>query len=172
MTKTIRIGVAGVAMFAAMSMSTVARADTETADARAEILQALDLTLTEGSLDFGLLVVSGDGAITLPPTGPMDCTGQPVACAGTTDVPDFSVSGTADKAVSITVPTGNVTLTNTAAGSTDTLTVNAITTSAASNEVTLTGGSATFSVGGTLNFTDGQDAGVYTGSFDVSVDYS
>lgn len=172
MTKTIRLGVAGIALFAAMGMSTVARADTVSADATAEILQALDLTLVEGSLDFGALVVNGAGAITLQPNGTMDCAAAPVVCTGATDTPSFSVTGTSDKAVTITVPSGDVTLTNTATGSTDTLTVNSIATSAAGNEVTLTGGSASFSVGGTLNFGAGQDAGVYEGSFDVSVDYS
>ena len=60
MTKTIRFGAAGIAMFAALGMSSAAHADTETANASVEILDALVLTNTAG-LDFGALVVSGTG---------------------------------------------------------------------------------------------------------------
>ena len=55
MNKTIRYSAAAVAMAAAMGMSSVAHADTATADATAEVLEALVLTNTN-DLDFGAMV--------------------------------------------------------------------------------------------------------------------
>ena len=54
----------------------------------------------------------------------------------------------------------------------DVMTVDTFTTNATGNEVTLTGGSANFTVGGTLNIGVTQNAGVYEGDFTVQVDYS
>ena len=175
MTKTIRFGAAGIAMFAALGMGSAAHADTASADATAEILEALDLTLTSGSLDFGAIVVNGADTLTLQANGTMDCTNKQVVCSGTTDNPLFTVEGTDGKEVSITLPSSAVDLTRvggTVGVSADTLTVDNFTTNAAGNEVTLTGGSATFTVGGTLDVGATQNAGVYEGSFDVSVGYS
>lgn len=175
MTKTIRLGAAGIAMFAALGMSSVSHAqDTATATAEAEILEALELNLAEGTLDFGSIVVNGGDFLVLDPDGSMDCTGKDVVCVGTPNTPRFTVDGTADKAVSITLPT-SITLTNTTTGGTtgdDAMTVNAFTSDAAGNEVTLTGGSAEFRVGGTLTIGATQNPGVYDATFNVSVDYS
>ena len=176
MTKTIRFGVAGIAMFAAMGMSSVAHADTATADARAEVLQALQLDLVDGSLDFGAIVLSGNGAetLTLQPNGTMDCANKEVTCSGTTDVPEFQVQGTADKDVTISFSTTSIDLARNGGTGTgaDVMTVDTFTTNATGNEVTLTGGSANFTVGGTLNIGVTQNAGVYEGDFTVQVDYS
>ncbi|MEL6542535.1 MAG: DUF4402 domain-containing protein [Pseudomonadota bacterium] len=175
MTKTIRFGAAGIAMAAAMSMSTVAHADTASADATAEILEALQLDLTEGSLDFGAIVVNGADTLTLTAAGTMDCANKQVVCSGTTDNPLFTVQGTDGKDVSINLPTAAVDLTRvggTVGTAADTLSVDSFTSSATGDEVTLSSGSATFTVGGTLSIGATQNAGVYEGSFDVSVDYS
>lgn len=176
MTKTIRFGAATIAMAAAMGMSTVAHAqDTASADATAEILEALDLELTAGELDFGAIVVNGADTLTLTAAGTMDCANKNVVCSGTTNNPLFTVTGTADKDVSINLPTASIDLTRvggTTGAAADTLAVDSFTSNAAGDEVTLTGGSATFTVGGTLTIGATQNAGIYEGSFDVSVDYS
>ena len=175
MTKTIRFGAAGIAMFAALGMGSVAHANTASADATAEILEALQLDLTSGSLDFGAIVVNGADTLTLEANGNMDCANKQVVCSGTTDTPLFTVQGTDGKDVTINLPTTAVDLTRvggTVGVSADTLTVDNFTSSATGNEVTLNAGSATFSVGGTLDIGATQNAGVYEGSFDVSVDYS
>lgn len=175
MTKTIRFGAAGIAMFAALGMSSAAHADTATADATAEILEALNLELTEGALDFGAIVVNGADTLTLQPNGTMDCAAKQVVCTGTTDTPLFTVEGTDGKDVTINLPGSAVDLTRVggvAGAAADTLTVDSFTSSATGDEVTLTGGSATFTVGGTLSIGATQNAGIYEGSFDVSVDYS
>ena len=64
MTKTIRFGAAGIAMFAAIGMGSAAHAQSATADATAEILDALTLT-ADNELDFGTMVVSGAGTCLL-----------------------------------------------------------------------------------------------------------
>ncbi|MDJ0978467.1 MAG: DUF4402 domain-containing protein [Erythrobacter sp.] len=175
MTKTIRFGAAGIAMLSALGMSTAAHADTATADATAEILEALQLDLTDGALDFGAIVVNGADTLTLQANGVMDCANKQVVCSGAVDNPLFTVQGTDGKAVTINLPTASIDLTRvggTVGTSADTLTVDNFTSSEAGNEVTLSGGSATFTVGGTLDIGATQNAGIYEGTFDVSVDYS
>lgn len=179
MTKMIRFGAAGIAMFAAMGMSTAAHADTETADATAEVLEALVLTLDSGSLDFGSIVVNGADTLTITPANTMDCANKNVVCTGTTDVPSFSVAGTANKAVTIILPAASVNLVlqgGSAAVSSQVMTLDTFTSSENTvngPETTLDGaGAATFTVGGTLNIGATQDAGIYEGTFDVSVEYS
>ena len=176
MTKNLRLGAAGLATFAVLGMSSVAHAqdNTATATAEAEILEALVLELAEGSLDFGSIVVNGGDFLVLDPDGSMDCTGEDVICVGTPNTPRFTVDGTADKVVSITLPT-SVTLTNSTTGGTtgdDAMVVNAFTSDATDDEVTLTGGSAEFRVGGTLTIGATQNPGLYDAEFVVTVDYS
>ena len=68
MTKKLRFAAAGVAMCAAMGMSSAASAQDATATATAEILEALQLTNTN-ALDFGTLVVDGAGSVTIAASG-------------------------------------------------------------------------------------------------------
>ena len=178
MTKFLRFGAAGAAIFAVCGAAPAFAQDTATADATAEVLQALNLSLDSGTLDFGAIVVNGADTLTLTPAGTMDCANKQVVCAGTTDVPTFEVTGTDGAAVTINLPTANVNLVvagGSAAVAEETLVLNNFTSSANGTngpEATLTGGSALFTVGGTLNIGANQDAGVYTGTFDVSVEYS
>ncbi|MEO1488540.1 MAG: DUF4402 domain-containing protein [Pseudomonadota bacterium] len=178
MTKTLRLGAAGIALFASLGLSTAAHADTATADATAEVLEALDLTLDSGSLDFGAIVVNGADTLTLTPGNTMDCANKNVVCSGTTSVPNFSIDGTASKDVTITLPGTDVDLVlqgGSAANANQVLVLNGFTSSSQLNSapgVTLDGaGEATFTVGGTLNIGSNQEAGIYEGSFDVSIEY-
>lgn len=177
MIKTLRCGAAGVAMFAAVGMSTAAHADTATADASAEVLEALVLTLDSGSLNFGTLVIEGgaSGTVALDAANVRTCSAG-IVCSGTTSVPTFVVAGTANKAVTINLPTDNVLLqhpdfTATSLGE-HTIELNGFT-SDANGEVTLDGaGDATFIVGGTINLDGTEVPGVFSATFDVSVEYS
>ncbi|MEM9500291.1 MAG: DUF4402 domain-containing protein [Pseudomonadota bacterium] len=182
MTKTIRFGAAGIAMFAALGMSTVAHADTETADARAEVLDALVLTNT-GALDFGTMVVSGAGIVVLDSGNNLTCTDPDIICSGTTSAAAFDVEGTANKAVTINLPTAGINLRHpsyNAGVSTGehTIELSAFTSSdtnatSGDPEVTLDGaGDATFTVGGTITVDGSEEAGLFEGTFDVSVEYS
>jgi len=173
MTKTIRIGAAGIAMFAALGMGSAASAQTvQSADAFAEVLEPLTLAVT-GSLDFGAIVVNGAGTITLDTVGtitPANCGGGNV-CTGTTSAPEYTVVGTAGKDVSITLPSGNIDLVL-QTDPTETMTLNNFVSSAGGTVGLNASGNGTFTVGGDLIVGATQDAGIYEGSFDVSVDYS
>ncbi len=175
MTKTIRFGAAGIAMFAALGMSSAAFAQDNTAEAtaRAEVLTALNLSLSSGSLDFGAIVVDGADTLVLQPDGTMDCANKNVVCSGTTDTPEFLAEGTADQTVTVNLPTSAVTISlgGTGTAANEQMTITDFTTSATDDEVVLTGGDGSFTVGGTLNIGADQVAGIYTGEFTVSVDY-
>lgn len=184
MTKTIRFGTAGIAMFAALGMGSAAYAqDTATADAQAEVLDALVLTNTT-ALDFGAMVVSGAGGnVVLGPTNTLTCTDPDIVCSGTTSVAAFTVEGTANRAVTINLPAGAINLRHpnyNAGVSTGehTIELTAFTSSATNAttgdpEVTLDGvGDGSFTVGGTITLDGSEEAGLFEGTFDVSVEYS
>ena len=85
---------AGVAV-ASLAVSAPAWAVTETANAEAEILAALDVTLdgTRDTLDFGSIAESGaGGTVTLTPAGALTC-GSGLVCSGTTETPNFDIQG-------------------------------------------------------------------------------
>lgn len=183
MTKTIRLGAATIALTAAMGMTTVAHADNADATATAEVLEALTLDLQTGtSLDFGAMVVSGSGTVSLAADGTLDCAATDIVCSGTTGVPTFDVSGTASKAVTVSLPTADIELRHSAytptSGGEHVILLNGFESDAADNaagdpEVTLdASGDGSFSVGGTINLDGSEEAGIFTGLFNVSVEYS
>ena len=181
MTKTFRIGVAAIATFAAMGTAAQAQ-DTATADAQAEVLEALVLT-NNAALDFGTMVVSGAGTVTLDPANSLTCVDPDVVCSGTTSVAAFAVEGSVNRAVTINLPAGAVNLRHpnynvaTSTGE-HTIELNGFTSSdnnatSGDPEVTLDGtGNATFTVGGTITIDGSEEAGLFEGTFDVSVEYS
>ncbi len=178
MKKAFRIGATGVAIAAAMGMSSVAHADNADATATAEILEALTLDLQTGtSLDFGSMVVSAASTVSLDAaTGALDCTDAGVTCTGTSGVPTFDVGGTANKEVTINLP-ASITMNHT--NGTDSLSVGSIASDGAvdpltgDESVTLdAAGDASFSVGGEISVDENTEPGVYTGTFNVSVEYS
>ncbi|QIQ87484.1 DUF4402 domain-containing protein [Erythrobacter sp.] len=178
MIKTIRFGAAGIALFAAMGMSNAAFAqETANATATAEVLDSLTLNNSAG-LDFGTMVVDGAGTVSLAADGTLDCSAADIVCSGTSSVAAFDVTGTANKAVTINLPTGDIDLNHPDLSAASlpgqhTIVLNAFVSSEAGNEITLDGaGDGNFTVGGTITFDGNEAAGIYTGSFDVSVEYS
>jgi hypothetical protein len=180
MKKTIRLSAAGVAMFAALGLSTAAHADTEPADATAEVLDALILTNTAG-LDFGSMVITGAGTVSLDGDNLIDCSNANITCSGTTTAATFDVTGTASKAVTIILPSTDVNLRHPSydplvSTGEHTIVLNGFT----SNENGATGpevvldaaGDGTFGVGGTINLDGSEVPGVFTGTFNVTVEYS
>lgn len=168
MINSIRKGAAGAAIVAAFGISSMAHAaDTETATAEVEILSALTLVVDAGStLDFGQIAVNGAGTASLNPTTDVVTCGASLVCVGTPSAVDFTVTGTADATVGVTLPSGSVNLVNGA----NTIALSNFTSTAST--VTLMAGSAGFSVGGDLAIANGQAAGVYTGTFPVTVEYN
>lgn len=180
MTKTIRFGAAGVAMFAALGLSTAAHADTAAADATAEVLAALELVNTD-ALNFGTVILSATstgGTVDVDVAGGRTCAGD-VICgpAGAEQAAGFTVTGTPGTNVAVTVQdlvATPVSLTHTGnVGSTN-----------AEHNIELTAlvdsvggggpgfpGTYDFTVGGTIALDGSEIAGTYEGTFDVTVAY-
>lgn len=175
MKSNYRLGAAGAAVIAALTLASAAHAApvTESATARAEIVQALTVTNT-ADLDFGSIALSGvAGTVVVDSTGALaSCTN--VTCYSTTSAASFDVTGSFNKSLTVSLPAGLTTLGN----GTDTLELSNYTTSAAAvvgetyYTIVLDGtGAATFTVGGTLSLDGTESEGIYTGTFDVAVDY-
>lgn len=181
MTKLFRTAAAGVALFAAVGMGSAAHAQvSDSADATAEILAALQLTNVDG-LDFGSLVLNSSstgGDVTVTAGGVRSCFGD-VICgpAGTEQAASFNVTGAAGSTIDVSVQdlvNNPVSLVHTAnAGST-----------AASHNIELVGlsdgslggfttfsGNEVFNIGGTIQLDGSEIAGTYQGTFDVTVSY-
>ena len=167
MKSVLRYTAAGVAL-ATFGFASSASAATANADARAEILEPLTVTLNAGDprLDFGTIALNGatGGTVALTAANVRTCAAT-LTCVGTTATPNFNIQGAASRAVSISVP-ASITLTGTGAPMTVTLTSSV-------PGLTLSGaGTGTFDVGGTLTVGNNQTAGVYTGTMTVTVLYS
>ena len=180
MINKLRIGAASAAFAAALSMTSAAHAaDNADADATAEILSALTLEVSTGTLlDFGTMVVSGAGSVTVDPDGTRSaCTATNIICSGTTSSPTFDITGgNANLDVTVTLPSAASTLLRvggTVGNAADEIVLNGFTDDTTAGEVTLDGtGAASFDVGGTINLDGSEVPGVYDGTFNVSVAYS
>lgn len=148
--------------------STASAATTATADARAEILSTLTLTVRSGSvLDFGQIANNGGGSVVLAASGARTCSAL-LICVGASSPVTFDVTGTPDTGVRVTLPSSAATLTGGSTGATMSL---ASFTSFFPAGNTLVAGATSFQVGGTLAVGAAQAADVYTGQFAVSVEY-
>jgi hypothetical protein len=168
MKSVLRITAAGVAL-ATLGFASNASAATASATAQAEILEPLTVTLDAGDprLDFGTIALNATtgGTVALTPANVRTCAAT-LTCVGTTATPNFDIQGGANRAVSIALVAGTISLTGPGAP----MSV-ALTTSSAG--LTLSGtGTGTFDVGGTLTVGNNQAAGVYTGTLNVVVLYS
>jgi len=163
--RNFRIAAIAATLAASASFGTAAQAAaTATGTATAEILTTLTLTATR-SLDFGQVAVNGAGTLDVTSAG-STCSAL-LVCTGTATTATFDVTGSAGSAYGATVPAGSITLTSLGG---DTMTVDNF---AADYPVgtTLVGGASSFEVGGRLNVGASQPAGVYSGTFSVSVEY-
>lgn len=148
--------------------------DEATAISGATIVTPISISVTK-TLQFGSLVSgTGGGEIKLASDGNLGTpTGTVVLIASTLiEVPEFTVNGGKNRAFTITLPTD---LSNQVVTHTDGSTTMALktfeTASALSTSLDIDG-VKTFKVGATLVLEPNQTAGVYTGSFPVSVDYN
>ncbi|HEX5236913.1 MAG TPA: DUF4402 domain-containing protein [Sphingomicrobium sp.] len=152
---------------AALAVSTPAlAANTAQATATVDIVSPLTLTNTS-PLNFGTIIgpfngevveMSSGGSRTCP--GTLTCTSAAVSAA------DFTVAGTVSQALKVTVDP-SVTLNGSISG---TLNVD-LTTDLPGAVSTDTSGNATFGVGGSLAIPLGTADGVYSGKFNVTVQY-
>ena len=141
------------------------------ANAQAKIYRPLSIVNNNG-LDFGTLVLSGAAPYSTDVSVGQDSSltydNTYVTPSGTAQAASFTVKGTSNQDVDITLPAATVTLTGSNGGSL-TLTLDAPTTETIGSAGPTTG--VTFGVGGSLTLKDTTTDGVYTGSFDVDADY-
>ena len=169
MSKFIKAALASSVLAASVMGANAAHAATATADASANILAEVTLANTPNtSLDFATIVVDATGGtVVVANDGTRSSCGGSLVCSGTTDAADFTVGGTANEVVNVTIP-ATVTLND---GGSNNMTAT-LTSTVSGGSVTLDGsGAAAFSVGGSLAVSGGQADGAYSGTFTVTADY-
>ena len=146
-------------------------AGSRNATATARIVRPLTLTW-EQDLDLGTIMLSGAGAwagavVGIASDGTFSCLDANVTCSGATQVARYNVAGTNNQVVTITAP--NVTLNHASiAGESLLLTVDN------PGSVTLTNSGvpgSDFNLGGSISVDSDTVDGVYSGTFNVTVDY-
>jgi hypothetical protein len=163
---------AGAAAVLALTATPAAAAPVSAnANAQAKIYRPLSITNNQG-LDFATLVVSDTGTYTtdvsVSQAGALTYDNTYVTPSGTPQAATFTVKGTSNQTVNITLPKATVSLAG-SNGGTLTLTIDAPKTATIGSDGPNTG--VTFGVGGSLTLTDATTDGVYTGNFDVQADY-
>jgi hypothetical protein len=155
---------AGTALAAVTLGATSANAATATANATANIVQAITITETS-DLDFATIVPGAAASTVQVSTGGVRTCGAGLTCSGTHTAGAFTVTGTANQPVAYGVD-ASTTLTSGA----NSMSLTGLTLSAATGTLSA-GGTDTFTVGGTLNVGASQAAGVYNGTYNVSANY-
>ncbi len=156
------------------------------ATAEAKILVPIILTWDGTKLNYGevvVITVASPGSVLMYPDG----TGTPAFSAWTNcnasgsgvapHTPVFTVAGSISTAYTITLPSTDITLTNTANAGVILLNTFKVweTALSASNSLSTTlsaTGTGTFTLGAKLNFLAAQSSGIYVGTYPVFVDYN
>lgn len=160
---------AAAAALATLSFGSVANAAASaSATATAQVLSTLAVTKTR-DLQFGQIAVNGNGNIVLNADGTGSCPST-IICTGSRNSAQFSVTGTAGAGVTAAVTQTSIDLVH-ATDTTKKFTLDTFTVDFPAGS-TLTSGSTSFNVGGTLHVTSAAAlAGVYSGTFNVNVEY-
>ena len=171
MHKSLRLAAVAAALAATSFATSASAAASATATATAEILQSLTLT-ADSALDFGQIAANTGGTVTVHGDSTVAQTGA-VIWSGTRKPAGFTVTGSKGASVIVTLPSAPSTLylggvtTSTNKMTLDSFDVDPV----GGMQLDATTGKALFSVGGRLTVGSAQAAGVYSGSFVVSVEY-
>ena len=123
------------------------------------------------NLNFATLGVTGAGTATINPnTDVMTTTGGVTRYGGTPYSALFEAVSPIKTVVHIRAPRNAITVTR--VGGTETMQVNNFVVSGTGSRNVVAKETFTFSVGGTLNVNANQAEGLYTGTFDVEVQYN
>ena len=151
---------------------------TKSNSAGGEIVAPITLT-SVNKLEFGRIATGTvAGSVVLTPAAAPGITYDVVLAVpggATRSAASYDVTGTGGYKYAISVPTGSITLAGSAAGTSMTVSgFNALSvgTPNTTGGTLTTGGTDVFYVGGTLNVGASQAAGVYSGTFNVSVNYN
>lgn len=159
---------AAVGAIAAASFATSAQAaTTASATATAEVLSSLTVTST-ADLQLGQIAANTGGTVTVNADSTVASSGSLIS-TGTRSPAAFSVVGSPNASVIVTLPTLPVNLTR--VSGTETMSLSGFNTNPGGAFQLDVAGAGSFTVGGTLAVGSGQVPGTYTGTFSVSVEY-
>lgn len=137
--------------------------------AEAALMRPLTLVKLK-DMDFGDLgAVAAGTAVIDPVTDTMSVTGGVTRLGGSPHAARFAGSTYSSAVVIIRIPNGTILLTR--AGGLETIAVNNFTLDGQSKRTLAQAGVFEFAVGATLRPAAGQVEGVYTGTFDVTIQY-
>jgi len=176
---------AAIVLMAGFSTTIMAQTKaTKTTPAGAVLIVPMTITQT-APLHFGsitLLSTIAASTVTLPSSSTTRVFSAGVEAAGVSSDPAtnaaYDVTGTYNETYALTLPSSDITLTEVGGTNAATMTANAFTAaftaagSTATTSTLSTAGTDDFTVGATLNLAIGQTAGIYAGTFDVTVDYN
>lgn len=168
MRNSIRIAAVGAALASSLAFSGAANAAASaTANANAEILSTISV-VKDQDMDFGQIAVNGADTLVISADegNPAACPTN-LICAGARAPAKFTISGTAGVGTTAAVRQASVSLTS----GTNSMTLNSFTVFFPNGNTLNASGDAQVNVGGSLAVGAGQAAGLYTGSFDVDVEY-
>jgi len=158
-------------LFAATVAATPARAaPSQVATVSATVVKPLTLKWVQ-DLDLGTIVL-GNGTwsgatVGISRAGVFSCTNANVTCSGVTKVATYNISGTNNQVVRVTAP--NVNLVN---QNDPTKTLTLVVDNPGTVALTNSGNpGVNFSLGGSISLSSTTAGGVYSGTFNVTVDY-
>ena len=138
-------------------------------DAGAALMRPLTLTKVR-NMDFGTIGVTTAGTATINPvTNAISVTGGVTSLGGTIQSARFAGATSSSAVVNIKVPNSAVFITR--QGGTETIRVDSFTLDGQSKRTMAQAGVFEFNVGATIRPVAGQVEGVYSGTFDVTIQY-
>ncbi len=176
MTKLIRVtalaaSVAALTLTATPAAAAGPASNSRNATATARIVKPLVLTWVQ-DMDFGTILQSGAGTwagalVRVKQDGSLVCTNANVTCSGPTAQARYNVSGTNNQRVYITAPNFDMTNAN------DGTKLNVAVDKGLGYVDLANSGNAgqNFDLGGQISIDSSTTGGVYTGTFNVTVDY-
>ena len=164
-----RIGFALLALMAPAAGRAAPAGPAASPPAQAMLMKPLTLVKI-ADMDFGSLGVTTAGtAVINPVTDTMSTTGGVVRLGGAPHAAVFRGRADGGAVVNIKVPNGGVNLTR--VGGTQTILLNAFTLDGQSKRAMAQAGTFDFKVGATLRPAANQAEGLYSGTFDVTIQY-
>lgn len=162
-----------------MTLNAANTSESLTGTGKAKIIESIAMskgTTSTGTgatdLDFGTVSISGDaGTVTVDAASAANASASGVSTVGTGQTAaNFTISGQSGASVTITSPS-SITV-NGPSSSTMSIAPTCSLGAGTSHTATLTGGSVTFYIGGTLSVGATQTTGDYTGTFNITAMYN
>ncbi|MES2904837.1 MAG: DUF4402 domain-containing protein [Pseudomonadota bacterium] len=171
MTGALRFLLKSVALAALIAPAAEAAPIASTTPPSSQAALVRPMTLTKlADLDFGYLGVTTAGtAVINPVTNTLSVTGGVIRLGGTPHAARFAGATSSSPVVIIRIPNGSILLTR--AGGTETIRVDNFTLDGQSKRTLAQAGVFEFAVGATLRPAANQREGIYTGTFEVTIQY-